>query len=85
MGDRRGKSVCSTTCRVNKHNAFKYYDTLFKDLEMLNKNENKGWDKEKIFDGIKFLEKKKGQTLRVFEVWMELYDKRLNKRKKKLV
>lgn len=66
IGTRKGKVVCSTTCRVNKKKAFDYFDEVFRlVMKMSEMNE------KECLDGIRKDEVKLGRPLRFFDAWAE--------------
>jgi hypothetical protein len=62
---RKGKEVCSTTCRVDKKRAFDYFDAVLKQLKSIT-----DWEQEKCLDGIKDDERKRKRPIRIFEAWV---------------
>jgi hypothetical protein len=63
---RKGKQVCSTTCRVDKKRAFDYFDAVFKQLKNMT-----DYDNDKILEGIRSDEKKQKRPIRIFEAWVK--------------
>lgn len=63
--NRKGKEVCSTTCRVDKKRAFDYFDAVLKQLKSIT-----DYDTEKCLEGIRADEKKRKRPIRVFEAWV---------------
>jgi len=62
---RKGKEVCSITCRVDKKRAFDYFDAVLKQLRSITE-----WDNAKCLEGIKADEKKSKRPIRIFDAWV---------------
>jgi predicted nucleic acid-binding Zn ribbon protein len=63
---RKGKLVCSTTCRVDKKRAFDYFDAVLKQLKSIT-----DFETEKCLEGIKNDERKRKRAIRIFDAWVE--------------
>jgi hypothetical protein len=62
---RKGKEVCSTTCRVDKKRAYDYFDAVLVQLKSITKLENK-----ECLEGIRKDEIKRKRPLRIFNAWI---------------
>jgi len=62
---RKGKEVCSITCRVDKKRAFDYFDAVLVQLKSITE-----FDTAQCLEGIKSDEKKRKRPIRIFDAWV---------------
>jgi len=62
---RKGKNVCSGTCRRRKHEMQKYLDAVYTNVKKMVK-----WEDEGIYKGMKRDVIKQGQNVEVFADWL---------------
>ena len=66
MGIRKGKEVCSTTCRGHKKKAFDYFNSLYNQLKRISGNSDAECLKAILAD-----EKKQKRSIRIFAAWVQ--------------
>jgi len=66
MDSRKGKQVCSATCRGHKKQALDYFNLLFSQLKSITKLPD-----DRIIQEILDDEKKRKRSIRMYNVWID--------------
>jgi hypothetical protein len=75
MGSRRGKIVCSITCRVEKKHAFDYFSAVLSNLKKMT-----NYTTERCIEGIREDEIKRKRPIRIFDAWVAKINPNSNER-----